>query len=138
MPMASSTQQSTASTRAVRITGWVWFAGILLMVGGVFNIIHGFAALERKEYFTSDIVYNNLTFWGWVFLIWGAAQLYAGAASVAGRLSGNYVGVIVAGTAAILWFFMVFTTPWAALIGVMLNILVVYGLTAGAVDEWAT
>ena len=138
MPMASSTQQSMPSTRGVRITGWVWFAGILLILGGAINLIHGFAALERKEYFTSDIVYNNLTFWGWVFVVWGAVQVYAGFASVTGRLSGNYVGVIVAGTASILWFFMVFTTPWAALIGVMLNILVVYGLTAGAVDEWAS
>jgi hypothetical protein len=138
MPMATSSQQSMASTRPVRITGWVVFAGILLMVGGAFNLIHGFAALDRKEYFTSDIVYNNLTFWGWVFVVWGAAQLYAGVASVAGRLSGNYIGVLVAGTASILWFFMIFSTPWAALVGVMLNILVVYGLTAGAADEWAT
>ena len=65
----------------MRITGWVWFAGILLIVGGCFNIIHGFAALERKEYFTSDIVYSNLTFWGWAFILWGLAQLYAGVAS---------------------------------------------------------
>jgi len=108
------------------------------MVAGVLNIIHGFAALERKQYFTSDIVYNNLTFWGWMFLVWGAAQIYAGAASVSGRISGNYVGVIVAGTGSILWFFMIFTAPWAALIGVLLNILVVYGLTAGAADEWAS
>jgi hypothetical protein len=100
---AMATSSRPQSTRAVRITGWVWFAGILLIVGGCFNIIHGFAALERKEYFTSDIVYSNLTFWGWAF---------------------------------ILWFFMIFSTPWAAILGVMLNILIVYGLTAGAVDEW--
>ena len=137
MAMSSSTEQSMASTRAVRITGWVWFAGILLMIAGAINLIHGFAALERKEYFTSDIVYNNLTFWGWVFVVWGVAQLYAGFASVAGRLSGNYVGVMVAGIATILWFFMIFSAPWAAVIGVMLNVLIVYGLTAGADDEWA-
>ena len=55
----------------------------------------------------------------------------------AGRLSGNYVGVMVAGIATILWFFMIFSAPWAAVIGVLLNILIVYGLTAGADDEWA-
>jgi hypothetical protein len=137
MPMSTSSQQSMASTRAVRITGWVWFAGILLMIGGVINLIHGFAALERKEYFTSDIVYNNLTFWGWVFVVWGAVQVYAGFASVTGRLSGNYVGVMAAGIASILWFFMIFSAPWAAVIGVLLNILIVHGLTVGAVDEWA-
>ena len=44
----------------------------------------------------------------------------------------------MAGTGSILWFFMIFSTPWAAILGVMLNILIVYGLTAGAVDEWAS
>jgi hypothetical protein len=71
-------------------------------------------------------------------VIWGLAQLYAGVASVAGRNSGNTIGVVVAGTGSILWFFMIFSTPWAAILGVMLNILIVYGLTAGAVDEWAS
>jgi hypothetical protein len=33
MPMAISTQQSMASTRAVRLTGWVWFAGSHVVYG---------------------------------------------------------------------------------------------------------
>ena len=47
----------------------------------------GFAALERKEYFTSDIVYSNLTFWGWVFLVWGALELIAGGLILQRRLA---------------------------------------------------
>jgi hypothetical protein len=52
-------------------------------------------------------------------------------------MTGNYVGVLVASCAALLWFVMVFSTPWAAILGVTLNLVIVYGLTAGAVDEWA-
>ena len=135
--MATIQRTTPPGGRAARVPGWVWFAGILLIVAGAFNLVHGFAALERKEYFTSHIVYSNLTFWGWVFLIWGAVQLFAGFASIAGRMTGNYVGVLVASCAALLWFVMVFSTPWAAILGVTVNLVIIYGLTAGAVDEWA-
>ena len=40
--------------------------------------------------------------------------------------------MFLAGTAAILWFFMIFAAPWAALVGVTTSLLVIYGLTAGA------
>src|SRR4051812_37555458 len=121
-----------------RVTGWVLFAGILLMIAGGLNFINGLQALNNKEYFVPNrIIYDNLTFWGWVFVIYGIVQLFAGIAAVGGRISGNYVGVLVAGCAVVLWFFMIFSAPWAALIGVTLNSLVIYGLTAGAEDEWA-
>ena len=97
--------------------GWVWFAGVMLFVAGSFQLIHGFAALERKQYFSHQIVYSNLTFWGWVFLIWGTLQIIAGMLSIAGRMLGNYIGVMLAATAMILWFFMIFTTPLAAVAG---------------------
>jgi hypothetical protein len=134
--MESIEPTTTTPQRAVRITGWVWFAGILLILAGGFNLIHGFAAIERKQYFSSHIVYSNLTFWGWVFLIWGALQLFAGIASVAGRMAGNYIGVLLAGTASMLWFLMIFSAPGAAILGVTINILIVYGLTTGAEPEW--
>jgi hypothetical protein len=135
--MGSIQRTTPPSGTAARVPGWVWFAGILLIIGGVFNLVHGFAALDRQQYFTNHIVYSNLTFWGWVFLIWGAVQLFAGFASIAGRMTGNYVGVLVASGAALLWFVMVFSTPWAAILGVTINLVIIYGLTAGAVDEWA-
>jgi hypothetical protein len=125
-----------SSDRAASVPGWVWFAGILLFVAGTFQLIHGFALLERKQYFDNQIVYSNLNFWGWVFLIWGACQVIAGCLSISGRLLGNYIGVLIAGTATILWFFMMFTTPLAAVLGVVLNVLVIYGLTTGAAPEW--
>jgi hypothetical protein len=122
---------------AVRVTGWVWFAGILLIVAGGFNLINGFAAIERKQYFTSHIVYSNLAFWGWLFVIWGVLQLFAGFASIAGKMmAGNYIGVLLASTATFLWFIMIFAAPWAALLGVTVNVLIIYGLTTGAAPQW--
>lgn len=131
-----ATTHDLASVRTQRRTGWLWFAGILLTVVGALNVIHGFALLERKEYFTNETIYDNLTFWGWAFLIWGALQVFAGIASIAGRTTGNVVGVCLAGVGIMLWFFMIFSSPWAAVLGVTLNMLVVYGLTAGMDADW--
>ncbi len=114
------------------LTGWSVFAGVVLLVVGGFNLINGFTAINHAGYFTSQIVYSNLTAWGWVFVVWGILQLLAGALTLARNTAGSYLGVFLAGTASILWFFMIFAAPWAALVGVTTSLLVIYGLTAGA------
>ncbi len=108
----------------------------MLLITGVFNLIQGFVNLDRKQYITTHIVYSNLTFWGWVFLILGVLQLIAGASILQRRMSGYKVGVLVSGGAMIAWFLMAFSAPFAAAIGMAVNALVLYGLTVGAADDW--
>src|SRR4051794_19084989 len=60
-------------------SGWVWFAAIMLIIAGGFNLIHGFVALDRKQFITTQIAYSNLTFWGGGFVILGVLQVSAGA-----------------------------------------------------------
>lgn len=135
--MNTTDRRAARGDGAPRVTGWVWFAGILLIVAGGLNLINGFQMIERHQYFNNHIVYSNLTFWGWMFVLWGAGQLFAGFASIAGQMTGNYVGVLLASTATFLWFIMIFAEPWAAILGVTVNLLVIYGLTTGAVPEWS-
>jgi hypothetical protein len=135
--METTTDRRVARDRgAPRVTGWVWFAGLMLVVAGGFNLINGFAAIERGQYYNNHIVYSNLKFWGWMFVIWGVLQLFAGFASIAGQMTGNYVGVMLASAATFLWFIMIFAAPWAALLGVIVNVLIIYGLTNGAEPQW--
>ena len=136
---ASTTIKSDAGAKGggIGLTAWGTFAAVTLIVLGAVNVINGFTAIQHSSYYRSDIVYNNLTFWGWMFLIWGALQLVAGALVLGRSTTGYYLGVSLALVAAILWFFMIFSTPWPALVGITLNALVMYGLTIGASDEWA-
>jgi hypothetical protein len=49
-----------------------------------------------------------------------------------GSSSGYTMGMVIAMVAAFIWFFFVFTAPVAMLVGVILNGLVIYGLSIGS------
>ena len=117
-------------------SGWVWFAALALLIAGGFNLIHGFVALDHKRFVTSHIIYHNLTVWGWVFLIWGALELFAGVLVLQRNLTGYKIGVLRGGAGMVLWFLMAFSAPFAAIVGMIVNGLILYGLTVGAADDW--
>jgi hypothetical protein len=130
--MNAEARTTQIDSGATHLDGWAAFAAVLLTVAGVFNVVNGFTALHNADYYTSQIVYSNLTFWGWAFLIWGALEVIAGVMVFAGMPAGRVLGVFLAMIAAMLWFFMIFSEPWAAVLGVTASFLVLYGLTAAA------
>jgi len=131
-----STAPPIARSAAPRERRWRLCAGIGLVVLGGIDVIHGYQALEHKGFFTDQIVYDNLTFWGWVFICWGLVQLIAGVGAIADRPWAVYVGLVAASAAIVLWFLMIFAAPGAALVGIALNALVVIGLNGGIPDDW--
>ena len=61
------------------ISGWWVFAGVLLLVAGVLNIIYGIAAIGDSKFFTENATYilSGLHTWGWILLILGVLELVA-------------------------------------------------------------
>ena len=59
-------------------SGWVTFAGVMLFILGVLNVIYGIAAIGDSRFFIQDQKYilSNLNTWGWVTVIIGALQLF--------------------------------------------------------------
>jgi hypothetical protein len=53
------------------------------------------------------------------------------------RLIGYQTGVALAVTAIVLWFFMMFSAPFPAMVGTIVNLCILYGLTVGAEDDWS-
>jgi hypothetical protein len=135
---ASTTMNPEPGAQGERIgrTGWGVFAAVTLIVLGGVNVVNGFTAIQHSSYYRSDIVYNNLTFWGWLFLIWGALQLVAGALVLARNTTGYYLGVSLALVAAIMWFFMIFAVPIPALTGILLSMAVLFALTRGSEEAF--
>jgi hypothetical protein len=133
---ASTSMDSGAQSDRIGLTGWGIFAAATLVVLGAVNIINGFTAIQHSSYFRSDIVYHNFTFWGWMFLIWGALQLIAGVLVFARSTTGYFLGVSLALVAAILWFFMIFAAPMPALAGILLSMAVMFALTRGSEEAF--
>jgi hypothetical protein len=112
--------------------GWILFAGIMLMVVGVLNVIWGIAAIGNSSFFINDSKYilSNLNTWGWVTLILGVVQLLAAFSIWAGNQFGRWVGIAVAGLSLIGALLSIPAYPFWSLAIFAIDILVIYGLAA--------
>jgi hypothetical protein len=57
-----------------RWTGWVGFAGWLMVVIGMVEVVEGLIAVIRDNYYVlqpNQIIVFDLTTWGWITLFWG-------------------------------------------------------------------
>ena len=79
------------------------FASVLLMVGGVLNIIWGIAAISNAHFFVHNThyVFASLRGWGWIILIIGIIQLLAGMSLFGGGTFGRFFGIFAATLSAI-------------------------------------
>ena len=84
-------------------SGWVTFAGVMLFIVGVLNLIYGIAAIGDSSFFVQDQKYilSNLNTWGWVTLILGLFQLFAAFSLWSGGLYGRMVAILAASLSAI-------------------------------------
>jgi hypothetical protein len=123
------------SRSEVNLTGWVIFGGVVLGMLGVINIVQGITALSYDELLVASYVYDDLTFWGWAFLVWGALQLAGGVLTLMGNVAGPALGIGLATISAIGWFFMIFAAPTAALVGIAVSVAVIASLSAAVAQE---
>jgi hypothetical protein len=86
-----------------RVTGWWVFAGIMLGIVGVLNLVWGIAAISNSKFFTPDSVYvvSSLHTWGWITLIIGVIEIGAAFSLISGGGYGRVIGIIAATIGAI-------------------------------------
>ena len=113
-----------------RVTGWWVFAGILLFVAGVLNIIYGIAALDDSKFFAQNVtlIDTDLNTWGWVVLIVGVIELIAAFSLFSGGGFGRFVGIVAAALAAISALLTIGLSPIWSLCMFILAITVLYEL----------
>src|SRR5690242_5576404 len=93
----TTTNEYTVNGRgrvAEKGAGWVLFAGIMVAMLGVLNVIYGIAAIGDSHFFTHNAhyVFGSLNTWGWVTLGVGAFQVLAAFSIWAGGRFGQWVG----------------------------------------------
>ena len=112
--------------------GWVMFAGIMILIVAVLNIIYGFAAIDNSKFFVEDtkFILSDLNTWGWIILIIGVLQLFAGFSIWAGGEYGRWIGIITASVSAIGALLTIPGYPFWSLAIFAIDILIIYGLAA--------
>ena len=117
--------------------GWTGFAGVMLIIVGVFDIIAGLVALVNDEFYVigREWVFEfDVTAWGVIQLIIGAVLLLAGIGLFSSNMAARVVGVIVAALAAIANFAWLPYYPVWAIIVISICIAVIWALTAHGED----
>jgi hypothetical protein len=116
--------------KSARVTGWWVFAGILLFVAGVLNIIYGIAAIGDSKFFGEavTVIDTDLHTYGWIVLIVGVIELIAAFSLFSGGGFGRFIGIVAAGLAAISAFLTIGLAPFWSLCMFILAIVVIYEL----------
>jgi hypothetical protein len=113
--------------------GFVVFAGVILMMVGVFHALTGLAAIVENEFFVVGPNYAyelDVTAWGWLHLIYGLIVAAAGWGVFGGATWARLVGITLAAISAVgNFFFIPYEPVWAILI-IALDVLVIAALAS--------
>jgi len=109
-------------------SGWVIFAAVMLLIVGVLNVIWGIAAIADSKFFVQDQKYiiSSLNAWGWITLIIGVAQLFAGFSLWSGGLYGRVLAIFFASLSALAALLSIPAYPFWSLAIFAIDIIVIY------------
>jgi len=113
-------------------TGWVVFAGMMMILVGSFQAIEGLVAVFDDGFYRvteSGLVVNvDYTVWGWTHLLLGALLIVCGAGVLAGNVVARAVAVVLAVISALTNLLFIEAYPiWSILI-IAVDVLVIYAL----------
>lgn len=112
--------------------GWLMFAGIMVFIAGVLNVVWGFAAIDNANFFVEDerFIISDLNTWGWIILIVGIIQLIAAFSIWSGGEFGRWIGIVGASLSLIGALLSIPAYPFWSLVIAGIDILIIYGLSA--------
>ena len=125
-----------APDRTREPTGWVIFAGVMMLLIGFLNFFYGLAAVVNDEVVVvggHGAIIADLTTWGWVTIVLAVILVLTGGGLLTGAEWARWVGVFVVALNAIdqVWIFP--AAPLWAFIVILLDVIIIYNLTA----RWA-
>jgi hypothetical protein len=112
--------------------GWILFAGTMLLLVGSFQVLAGFVALFKDEYFvvtSSKLVLSiDYTGWGWIQIGLGALAIGAGYGVMVGKTWARVYAILYAGVAALINMTFLSAYPIWMTIMIAIDVLVIWAL----------
>ena len=117
---------------ANRWASWITFAGVLMIILGVFQAIEGLVALFNSDFYLVDaeglVVNVDFSVWAWVHLILGAAAAATGAGLLKGNMVARVVAVVLAGLSAVANLVFIAAFPLWAIVAITIDVIVIYAI----------
>ena len=124
---------ATYETERTGWTGWIAFAGVMMIISGGLNALYGLIAVMNDEWVVwtnRASLYLDISQWGWVHLVIGLVVLFSGIGVFSGNVLARTVGVIAVTISLIANFFFIPAYPLWAIAVVVIDVLVIWALTA--------
>jgi hypothetical protein len=117
--------------------GLTVFAGVLMIMAGVFQAIQGVVALFNDQFYVVGEKWTftfDITAWGWIHLLVGVLLVAAGFFLFKGAVWARVVGVGVVAISALLNFMWLPYYPLWSMLIIALDVFVIWAITAHGRD----
>jgi len=130
----------STQTYEERGSGWLEFAGVVLLAVGFFRIISAiayFADSHKLNNLTNGLFSNHLWAWGLWDLLIAALAILAGFSLMAGGTYGRVFAYIWAVLVIVQGFTVIDQAPWYGALSIAVAGLVVYGVASTPKERYA-
>ncbi len=114
-------------------TGWVVFASIMIIIGGILWLLQGLFAVLNDEWVVrgeNASLLLDITGWGWIHMLLGLLTILIGVLLFKGNMFARIVAVLIAGLSLIINFLWIPVVPLWAISIMVIDALVIYAVVA--------
>ena len=109
-------------------TGWLFFAGLLLVLRGTIDVVNGLWFIDRGDNLINTVVFDKLETWGWIHLIVGIAIVAVGFCVIVGQRWAITTAIVLGSLSIVFSAFLLFDFPAHAVVSMIITGLALYGL----------
>jgi hypothetical protein len=117
--------------------GWTAFAGITMIMMGIWWALSGLVAVFNSEFYvvTQNWIFQfDVSTWGWIHLILGIVIVLAGFGLFSAATWARVVGVIIAVVSTLVAFVWLPYYPFWAILFIVVSIAIIWALTVHGHD----